>query len=190
MKFHAPDTFTAPSNLALPFTVNASMLADVMALVAMLATWMAAFVIVATEIAAVGMVVMPVNAGLALGTLSVFNTVSAAARAAVSLLVVRVKSTTPDSTSDVLSFSTTSSSMSVLANAFAPTCVTLAGMVRRPLILTPLNAFSPMRWMVSGNTNPPSANSVRPLNAPSAISTTENAFSAVPYPLYARVGPA
>ena len=145
---------------------------------------------VIADIAAVEMVVMPVNSGSALGTLIAFNPASAATRAAISLLVMRVKSTTPDSTSDVLSFSATISSMSVLANAFAPTYVTLAGIVRHPLILTPLNALSPMRWMVFGNTNGPSANSVRPLNAPSAISTTENAFSAVPYPLYSRVGPA
>ena len=138
---------------------------------------------VAAEITAVGIVVVPVNAGLAFGTFSVFSVPSVAMRAAISLLVTRVASTTPDNKSDVVSFSTTSSSMRVPLNALSPMDVTLAGIVRRPVIFTPLNALAPMMTRLLGKTSWPSANSVRPLNAPLAISTTENAFSKAPYPL-------
>ena len=136
------------------------------------------------------MVVVPVNTGSALVTFSSVNAVSVATRASVSLLVTRVASTTPDSKSVNAAFSTRSSSMSVLSNALAPMDVTLAGIVRRPVIFTPLKALSPMRRSVLGSTSGPSANSVRPLNAPLVISTTTNAFSGAPYPLYAGVPPA
>ena len=191
LKFQLPVTVPLPAKVAPPFTVSEAMVAVLVTLaVATFAVCTVALVAVMAEIAAVGITVVPVNTGLALGTFSAFNVASVATRASISLPVTRVASTTPDSRSVIVSFSTTSSSMSVPANALAPMCVTLAGMVKRPLNFTPLNALSPMRTSALDKTSGPSANSVRPLNAPFAISTTANAFSEAPYPLYASVPPA
>ena len=116
LKFHCPDTLTGPFRLAAPFTVSMfATVAELMALVATLATLAVAFAMVVPETTAIGRVVVPVNAGFAFGTFSAFRVASVALRTTVSLLVTRVKSTTPDNTSDVVSFSTTSSSISVLA---------------------------------------------------------------------------
>ena len=190
LKFQLPVTVPVPAKVAPPFTVSEAIVAMVTLAAMTFAVCTVALVAVMAEITAAGITVVPVNPGLALGTFSAFNVASVATRASISLPVTRVASTTPDSRSVIVSFSTTSSSMSVPANALAPMCVTLAGMVKRPLNFTPLNALSPMRTSALDKTSGPSANSVRPLNAPFAISTTANAFSEAPYPLYASVPPA
>ena len=142
--------------------------------------------------AAFEMVVTPVIVGLALATLSVFNTVSAAMRADLFWLETRVESTTPPSKSELVSFSNTVSSISKLENAWLPMYVTLDGMVKTPVILTLLNALAPIRTMLLVRLSGPSVNGhwfALWLNALSAISTIAYALSDTPNPLYGEVGP-
>ena len=90
------------------------MLAFARLALAIVADPMVALEMAASATDAAGMVTLPVNAGPALGALRVFNDISAAMRAAVSLLVTWVKSTTAPNKSELVSFSNTISSISVL----------------------------------------------------------------------------
>jgi hypothetical protein len=78
---------------------------------------MVALEIVAVATDADGMVTVPVNVGLALGTLFAFNDSSDAMRPDMPVFVTCVISTTAPNTSELVSFSKTSSSICVLENA-------------------------------------------------------------------------
>ena len=69
----------------------------------------------------------------------------------------------------------------------------MAGIVNEPFSLTPANARSPMRFKLAGKkagVMVVSANAVRESNANALISTTLNALTAFPFPLYAVLDPA
>ena len=95
---------------------------ETVAAVTILTVSIDAFKMVALEIATVvtdadGMVTVPVNAGLAQGTLLVFNDSSDAMRPDMPVCVTWVISTTAPNKSELVSFSKTISSISVLENA-------------------------------------------------------------------------